>query len=175
VLHLPSRSSGFWGLLIRAHVLQSPDKHWYILTGTYGFKLSWNTAICHVPKLGYCRKLLNRLLGGLHKSIITIKRIRDSRSGVRILAGRRFFFSKSPTGSESHRINRVPGYLIRDRRPGRHFDLLFPSSAEVKTKWSCTSTPTMPLWHVRRQFYPSHPGSFHEQILEISVAFHSRR
>lgn len=94
VLHVPSRSSGFWRLLIRAHVLQSPNKHWYILTGTCGIKLSWNTVICHVPKLGYSRKLLHRLLGGLYKSIVT-KRVRNGRSGVRILAGKRFFFKDS--------------------------------------------------------------------------------
>ena len=59
------------------------------------------------------------------------------------------FFSQRFQPALSHielPINRAPGYLIRDRRPGRHVDLSFSSSAQVKNEWSCISTPPTCLY-----------------------------
>ena len=44
-------------------------------------------------------------------------------------------------------INRVPGYLIRDRRPGRHVDLSFSSSAQLVPRLRMSgAVPLLPLY-----------------------------
>ena len=58
-----------------------------------------------------------------------------------------FFLGVQPAPSPIQLpINWVPEILIRDMRPGRHVDLSFSSSAEVKNEWSCTSSPPVCLY-----------------------------
>jgi hypothetical protein len=57
------------------------------------------------------------------------------------------FFSSPPLGPTQPPIQWVPGALSpRVKRPGREADHSSPSSAEVKTRCSYTSTPNTSSW-----------------------------
>ena len=83
----------------------------------------------------------------------TVTRLRAERSGVRIPAGTRDFFSLRPDrlwGSDSLLLNGYPSSFPGLERPGREVDHASPPSAEFKNKWRYTSAPPVRLYGADR-------------------------
>jgi hypothetical protein len=76
-------------------------------------------------------------------SVGIVTRIRDGRSGFRILAMAKYFFlsktSRPAVGPTQPPTKWVPGIFPGVKRLGREIDIT-PSSAEVKNEWSYNST-----------------------------------
>jgi hypothetical protein len=78
-------------------------------------------------------------------------RLDDQKIVVRILTGvRNFLFS---SGTPSRRFN---GYCVLSpavKQPGRGVNHSLPSSGEVESGWTSTSTPHLPSWLAQGQLY----------------------
>jgi len=44
-------------------------------------------------------------------------------------------------------------YSVSKMDPRREADHLYPSGAQVRNGWNCTSTPNVPSWPMRGQIY----------------------
>jgi len=113
VLHLPSWSSGFWRLLIRAHVLQSSNKHWYIFSLAYV-----ESSLVETPPFVTCQSLViaascctDCWVAYTSRSLLLRK---YGMVGLGFVSWQQkdFFSSNSPTGSESHRASYKQGTWV---------------------------------------------------------------
>jgi hypothetical protein len=75
--------------------------------------------------------------------------------GVRIYEGARHFAIQTGSGTHPAHYSMRTGVLSREvHQTGRDVDQTPPSSAEVKTEWSCTTTSPLSLHGVdRSNFY----------------------